>query len=265
MAENYNIACIGAGRVASHLLPALQQAGQNIVTVVSRSISSARRLADITGSGCSDDISSIDPGLDILFLTVPDHALPGIFNQINWFRGIVVHTSGSYSIDDPEVLNLQHGCFYPLQSFTINRSLNFNTIPVFVEGSDETVANVLINLARLITGRVYRLNSDNRAILHLAAVFANNFTNHMLTISEEILERSGLGRDVMHDLIRETFERFIEGSPAASQTGPAVRGDHPTIEKHLKLLSFSGEFKELYQFLTDSIQGYYKERPAEKP
>jgi len=264
MAEKYNIACIGAGRLASHLLPALQQAGQNIVTVVSRSISSARLLADLTGSGFSNDISIIDPGLDILFLTVPDHALPGVLNQVTWFRGIVVHTSGSFYIGDTDGLNFQHGCFYPLQSFTINRRLNFDTIPVFVEGSSETVTSVLINLAKLISGRVYRLNSENRAMLHLAAVFANNFTNHLLTISEEILERSGLGREVMNDLIWETFERFIEGSPAASQTGPAVRGDQPTIEKHLKLLSFSSEFKEIYQFLTDSIQGYYKHRPDEK-
>lgn len=260
MDKQYRIACIGAGNVASHLLPALNDAGHRIVQVFSKSVLSAQRLAEPLNAYYSNDITKLAAEVDILFLTAPDHALPDLIAEIAWVRCIVVHTSGSMPLSSFRYPKYPFGVFYPLQTFTRDRNLDFRTIPIFVEGSNDTVIAVLTNIAQQISNKVYLLDSEKRAHLHLAAVFANNFTNYLLTAANEILDRSGIDRSVLDSLIRETLEKAMDPSQQDTQTGPAVRRDLLTIKKHLNLLSFSNELKEIYQSLSTSIQNYYSAR-----
>ncbi len=264
MDKRYNIACIGAGNVAGHLLPALFSAGHNIVQVISRSSLSAQSLAIQLDADFSSKVDRLDPDLDLLFLTVPDHVLPNLINEVSWFRGIVVHTSGSVPLKRFSCVKYPHGVLYPLQTFSKNRQVDFKKIPIFIEGSDEIVHKVLTEVSQQISNKVYKLDSEKRAHLHLAAVFANNFTNYLITAADEILETAGIEREVISSLIRETLEKAIDPEQQSTQTGPAIRGDLPTIKKHLNLLSFSNELREIYQCLTTSIQNYYSTRSGDK-
>jgi len=260
MDNQYRIACIGAGNVSSHLLPAFNNAGHRIVQVISRSALSAQRLAEPFGADFSNEITKLDSSADILFLTVPDRVLPELIDEVSWFRGIVVHVSGSMPLSSFRYTKSHYGVFYPLQTFSRDRNLDFKTIPVFIEGSNQSVTDALSGLGQQISDKVYVLDSENRAFLHLAAVFANNFTNYLLTSASDILLRSGIERNVLDSLIRETLEKAIDPNQKDTQTGPAVRGDLVTIKKHLNLLSFSDELMEIYQSLSASIQKKYSAR-----
>ena len=235
MDERYNIACIGAGNVASHLLPALHKAGHNIVQVISRSVLSAQSLAIPLDAGFSSDIGSLNPNLDLLLLTVPDHVLPNLIVEVEQFKGIVVHVSGSIPLSSFSNVNYPNGVLYPLQTFTKNRQVDFKNIPIFVEGSDDVVLGILKEISCQISNEVHLLDSEKRAHLHLAAVFANNFTNYLMSAANDILETSGIERNVMDSLIRETLEKAMDPGQENIQTGPAIRGDLATIKKHLNL------------------------------
>ncbi len=250
--------------MASHLLPALCKAGHKIVQVISRSIVSAQSLAEPLGAQYSSSVISLNPDIDLLFLIVPDDVLPDIINEISWFRGIVVHTSGSLPLSSFNSVNYPNGILYPLQTFTKHRQLDFRSIPIFIEGSNETVLTLLREVSEQISNEVYELGSEQRAHLHLAAVFANNFTNYLFTAADEVLRTAGIERGVLNSLIRETLEKAIDPGPVTSQTGPAIRGDIATLKKHLNLLSFSTELREVYQCLTTSIQNYYSIRSGDK-
>jgi len=258
MDKVFNISCIGAGNVAGHLLPALFEAGHNIEQVISRSVGPGESLAKKVNAVFSKDVSDLNPGIEILFLTVPDHVLPDMISKLSGFKGIVTHTSGSVPLNCFSRVHYPNGVLYPLQTFSSSREIDFNNIPIFIEGSDTRVLSVLSEISNQISSKVSELNSEQRAYLHLAAVFANNFPNHLITIAKDILQERGLEPALVNDLIRETFEKAIDTGATGTQTGPAVRGDIPTIKKHLKLLSFSTEFQSVYQYLTRSIQEYYK-------
>lgn len=259
-----NIGIVGAGNVASHLAGALSEAGNEIVQVISRSQKSAEDLGARFNALVNTDLSELNQEIDLLILTVPDHVIPEIVKSLGDFKGIVVHTSGAVSIEVFKPLKCQSGIIYPLQTFTKGRELDFRTIPIFIEASDERVLFQLKEIFQKISDSVFELDSDNRAQLHLAAVFVNNFTNYMITAANDILHSSGIQKEVMISLIKETFEKSIEMGPDNSQTGPAIRDDITTIKKHLKLLSFSPEHSRVYQCLTEAIQSRYNEDLGKK-
>ncbi len=259
-----NIAIIGAGNVGYHIARALNEAGFKIIQVISRDKKSAEDIGTQYHAQVNTNISSLLPGIDILLLTVPDHAIPEIVKDLHNFQGIVVHTSGSVNIDVFRGLNCPHGIMYPLQTFTKGRELNFKNIPIFVEASDESVLSRLIDISKELSDSVYELNSESRSQLHLAAVFANNFTNYMISAANDVLDFSGIPKEVLVSLLNETFEKSLETGPDYSQTGPAIRGDNSTIKKHLKLLSFSPELSQIYQCLTEAIQSRYNRDSGDK-
>ncbi len=262
--RKYRIGIVGAGNVASHLVPALNSAGQKVNQIISRSVQSAQVLAKPIGAEFSSDIAKLNPELDIVFLTVPDHALLTLVNELLDFKGIVVHTSGTIPIDIFSHLKCSYGILYPLQTFSKGHEIDFKSIPVFIEASDKVILSVLKQISGEISDMVYELKSEQRAQLHLAAVFVNNFTNYLLTVANDIMESAGIEKGVMDSLLKETIEKYFENGSLNSQTGPAVRGDISTIKKHLNLLSFSPELSEIYQCLTESIQSRYKLGPGEK-
>jgi predicted short-subunit dehydrogenase-like oxidoreductase (DUF2520 family) len=257
--KRYTAGIIGAGNLAFSLAPALAGACCILDQVISRDESGAKQLSDPFNASYSTRISDLNPELDIVFLTVPDNAIKEVADKLKWFGGILVHTSGS--IDLTAILSGEkpRGVFYPLQTFSRTRPVEFSKVPVFIEGSDSYVIRVLGDISLALAGRIFEMDSARRSCLHLAAVFANNFTNFILSSSYDITTRSGIEKEVLETLIRETFEKALSAGPVSSQTGPARRGDMTTIKKHLNLLSFSPELMEIYKCLSDSILKYYKD------
>ena len=251
---SYRISFIGAGKVAWHLAPALQKSGNRIVQVISHSPLSAQKLGEKLGCDHTDRITRLDKDVQILFLTVPDHALVELINDISDYRGIVVHTSGTFSALRFACQKYKYGGMYPLQTFTIGRELDMSNVPVFVEGCEPAVTEKLVGLARGFSGTVNVVGHEERRWMHLAAVWSNNFTNHMIANAYGIMHEHELPVEWLEPLIRETFAKAIEMGPLKAQTGPAVRHDAGTLKKHVDLLSYSQELQVLYKRISDSIQ-----------
>ncbi len=258
--EQFRISFIGAGRVAKALAQVLYNTGFKIQEIVSKSGSSSRVLADLCNASPKPDLNFTD-GTDIIIAAVPDDALPGVLKKISCGESvIVVHTAGSIGLDVfPS--DLKHtGVFYPLQTFSEGRSINFKDIPFFIEASDPNTCEVLNSLAVSIGGEVHFVDTQRRKLLHVAAVFVSNFTNHMLTAGKKTTREAGFPFKILEPLINETILKAVENGPEVSQTGPAVRMDIGTIDKHIELLSFSPDLQNLYMEITKSIMGFYKEK-----
>jgi len=251
---SYRIGFIGAGRVAWHLAPALKNSGQQIVQVISRSLSSAKKLGDRAGCSYSDDLRQLDHTIEILFLTVGDDALVNLIGEIADFKGMVVHTSGTFPSMAFQTSKLRFGVFYPLQTFTMERPLDMSGVPVFIEGCDPAAAGMLTELASGFSCEIHHVTEEERKWIHLAGVWASNFTNHMLGNAYDIMNNHSLPVQWLRPLIQETFEKALVLDPKPSQTGPAIRHDQNTLASHLNMLSYSIELKELYDRISRSIQ-----------
>ena len=149
------------------------------------------------------------------------------------------------------------GIFYPLQTFTKGVAIDLKEVPICIEAKHRSTEKVLMSLGKSISKEVYNVHSDDRKILHIAAVFACNFTNHLLTISQEIMEDHQIDSSLLHPLIVETINKALSIGPADSQTGPAARDDQETIKKHLKLLRYRPEFRKIYKTISEHIQDHY--------
>jgi len=249
----YNISFAGAGRVASALSKRLYQKGFRIDLIVSPSEESGRRLAEECDAAWSADLT-YPSSTDILIVAVPDHRLGAVLENIRCKPGtLVVHTAGSFGIDIfPDAIH-DKGVFYPLQTFSEGRDVDFKGLPFLLEASGAKSSGTLAALAEAIEGRCYFVSADQRIIVHLAAVFICNFSNHMLSLGKQISDNSGLPFDIFYPLLQETVAKAIDLGPENSQTGPAVRNDGNTIEKHLELLSFSPELQKIYREITMSV------------
>ncbi len=254
MQEINKAVIIGAGNVATHLGPALKESGMQIMQVFSRTRASAEILARKIGCEYTTDIKKIQEGADIYVFCLSDSALFPILEQFPHKGTLSVHTSGSLSIDIFKAAAFtKAGVFYPLQTFSKNTRPDFQKIPICLEANNEELLTKLEKIALAISPDVRQINSAQREILHLAAVFACNFTNHMLAISNEILEMNQLPTDILHPLIEETIRKAIQQNPAAIQTGPAMRKDYLIMGKHIKQLSALPEYRKIYTFISESI------------
>jgi predicted short-subunit dehydrogenase-like oxidoreductase (DUF2520 family) len=252
------ISFIGAGKVAAAVCRELYHSGSKIDLVISPGPVKGKELAESCRAEWSQELS-IPGTTGIVIVAVPDGKLSGVLQEMKISgRTLVAHTSGSQGIDIfPEHIN-KRGVFYPLQTFSENRKIDFSSLPFLIESSDNESTDMLRHLAESMGSKVYITDSERRRWLHLAAVFACNFTNHMLTAGKEIAGKGGFEMDILEPLIKETIAKALENGPENSQTGPAVRNDFVTIEKHLELLSFSPELKKIYDELTATIINYYK-------
>jgi predicted short-subunit dehydrogenase-like oxidoreductase (DUF2520 family) len=258
--HKHNISFIGAGNVASSLCREMYRKGLTIDLVVSEGEINGKTLA----LSCKAEWSShprIPSSTKIVIVAVPDHKLKSVLAELICDDDtLIVHTAGSLGLDIfPEKI-LRKGVFYPLQTFTKNRNISFNDIPFLIESPKLKDAGILKSLAESLSSRVYFADTQHRRILHLAAVFVNNFTNHMFVMGQEIALKAGFSFEILSPLIHETISKAIELGPENSQTGPAIRNDKNTIEKHLDLLSFSPELQRLYNDLTKSIVKYYEKK-----
>jgi predicted short-subunit dehydrogenase-like oxidoreductase (DUF2520 family) len=252
------ISFVGAGRVAGALCTELYRAGFSIDMIVSKTESNGGSLASSCGAEWSSDpVFPVSSG--IIIVAVPDHQLVSVLNDLIIPGGsIVAHTAGSLGLEIfPETIP-DHGIFYPLQTFSDERKVDFNGLPFLLESDNDKTMQILVNLANALGGKVYNVDSERRKIIHLAAVFACNFTNHMLTLGNDLVKKAGFSFELLEPLIKETVLKALDNGPENSQTGPAVRNDHNTLEKHMDLLSFSPELQKLYNDMTSSIINYYK-------
>lgn len=228
-----SVAIVGTGNVGFHLNNELAKSDDlNVIQFNSRSQNS---LTDF----------------DIAILAVSDDAISEVSKNIE--SKLVVHTSGTTDIN---LLKNSHnkGVFYPLQSFSKQKEVDFSHVPLCIEAENKEDLELLETLGKSLKSKTYIVNSEQRKHLHLAAVFANNFSNHMFTLAEEICNKNNVPFEVLKPLIQETTKKIETLSPAKAQTGPAARGDQKTIENHLELLDTYQQ--ELYLKITQSIKKY---------
>jgi predicted short-subunit dehydrogenase-like oxidoreductase (DUF2520 family) len=248
-----NISFAGAGRVASALCKRISAKGFKIDLVVSLSEERGKRLAEDCNASWSDDLS-YPASTDIVIVAVPDHKLGAVLENMRCRpETLVVHTAGSFGIDIFPGRIHNKGVFYPLQTFSEGRDVDFKGLPFLLESSDSKSSHILADLAAAMGSKSFFVNTDQRILVHLAAVFICNFSNHMLSLGKQISGKAGLPFDIFYPLLKETVSKAIDLGPENSQTGPAVRNDRNTIEKHLELLSFSPELQQMYREITMSI------------
>lgn len=250
--QRLRIILLGAGNVATNLGLALKAADAEIVQVYSRKVANAKILAKKLKAKVLTDISKIDKRPALIIIAVKDDAIPALVKKLNAKGGIVVHTSGSISIDVLKKFE-QYGVFYPLQTFSKNREKDFSIVPICIEGSDVSTLHSLMNVAETLSDCVYHLDSKQRQAAHLAAVFANNFTNHIYAIAEDLLNEQKLPFDLIRPLIDETALKIMEHAPAEAQTGPAIRKDTKVMNAQLLLLKKHPELKKLYNEMSAGI------------
>lgn len=253
MKEIKNIVLIGAGNVATRLGLAFQKADLKVVQVYSRSTSSAKALGNVLGTDFTTDLTAISRNADLYILSVADDALQEVLGELEPGNSFLVHTSGS----QPMAVLLEHaknyGVFYPLQTFSKNRPVDFRKIPVCLEANNSRGLDQLKSLAGKISDVVLDVPSSQRRNLHLAAVFACNFPNFMYEIAALIVNKSGLDFNLLKPLILETAEKVQEVSPSEAQTGPALRGDKRVLEMHLAMLNEMPEFQAIYKKISEGI------------
>ncbi|MBC8052768.1 MAG: DUF2520 domain-containing protein [Sphingobacteriaceae bacterium] len=247
------ITLLGSGNVATHLGEAFKKAGHEIVQVWSRTAKNAAVLANSLQCGYTNHISDLSAEPDIYILSVPDDSITETALKFPFPEKILVHTSGTTGLEVPGI----SGVFYPVQTFSKSTKLDLSLVPIAIEGKDQEVERLLLELGGSISSRVVKLNSDQRKALHVAAVFACNFSNHLYGIAERILESKELSFDLIYPLILETAVKVQGNSPASVQTGPAVRGDQKTLDKHLQFLDTNPALKELYERISQSIINFY--------
>ncbi len=189
---------------------------------------------------------------DIYILALKDHAIKDVSRKLKDYGGLVVHTSGSISMEALSDFE-NYGVFYPLQTFSKNKEVDFNEIPICLEANKDSNLEKLEKLAEAISSHVLRVNSQQRKALHIAAVFVSNFTNHLYSFGAEICRENDLPFEILQPLIKETASKIEVLNPINAQTGPAVRNDQGTITTHLKFLT-NEQHQHIYRILTQSIQ-----------
>ncbi len=266
-----NISIIGTGNLAWHLSQALEKAGYRIAEVYGRDVSKAIQLAGLLYScEVKTDLDFSGSVSRLFIIAVSDDAVTGVCARMLLpENSVVVHTSGTRTLEEIEqTFHIHHdlpvscGVFYPLMTFSRNRRIGFDHVPLCIEAADEKSEALLVKTARALSDAVYLISSEERKVLHVAAVFACNFTNHLWGLAKEILESEELEFDILKPLITETFNKAILAKhPADVQTGPAVRGDQSIIKRHLEYLSDDEDLTRVYQALSDSIRDWHGEDP----
>jgi predicted short-subunit dehydrogenase-like oxidoreductase (DUF2520 family) len=249
-----NIVCIGSGNVATHLAIALKSIGAEIVQVWSRDSRNAEILAALTRAKTIRHWNELDRSADCYIIAVKDDAIPEVAAQLHSVKGVVVHTSGSTSMSVLAGAGTGYGVLYPLQTFSRTKAADLTKVPFCIEGDRPETLEKISVIAHLLSPLVSVVDTEQRRILHLAAVFACNFSNHLYHLSSQLLEQHQLKFDLLKPLILETAEKVQSALPFDVQTGPAVRNDEETMKKHLELLKGSPEWQQIYEMLSNSIK-----------
>ncbi len=245
-----NVVLLGSGNVARHLYTIFDsKKNSNVVQCYNRKgikLSKNQIITSITS-----DINTLTLA-DVYIIAVSDDAVIEVTKKLPFSNRLVVHTSGSVPLSSMADRN-RRGVFYPLQTFSADKEVDFLKVPICIETENQNDFLILESLANSISTMVYPISSEQRNMLHVAAVFVNNFTNHMFSLGNDICKEYGVPFEVLHPLIQETAKKIITIDPDQAQTGPAIRNDIQTIERHLSVLKKDSQ-KKIYKSLTKSIQ-----------
>ena len=244
------VVIIGSGNVATSIALSLKNRCE-LVQIYSRTIANAQALAQLVGCEAISDLRNVAPDADVYIISVKDDAIASVVDVVPDNGALWLHTSGSTPIDVFREKRTRYGVLYPMQSFSKSHPARMSEVHIFIEGCDSYASKEVKELASLMTKNVHEASSKERERLHIAAVFACNFANHMFTLSSEVLNDAGIPFDAMLPLIKTTIAKLDSMTPQESQTGPAARGDVKIIEKHLK--SLHGDKRKIYKLLSQSI------------
>jgi len=247
------ITIIGSGNVATHLAAAFKNAGHRLIQVYSRDMQNAALLAYHVGAEAIDDLKQLNPETDLFVISVKDDAIAAIAAELTRYQKLTVHTSGATDLQTLAAIIPKAGVFYPLQTFSKTKEVDFWTVPLCIEGANEEITWELEQLGQTISNNVNRISSIQRRVLHLAAVFACNFPNYLYDIARQLLEDDQMGFDLLKPLILETAQKIQDNLPADVQTGPAVREDEKTMAAHLQMLDNEPHLKQIYELLSQGI------------
>lgn len=246
------VVILGGGNLAFHLINEFQKSTEiQLVQVYNRSIEKLDYLKNKVS--IISKISDLKDA-DIYIIAISDNAISEFSKELSLKNKLVVHTSGALAINNLKS-HSNKGVFYPLQTFTKNKNINFSTIPICIEASTEQDLLLLEKLAKSISEKCYNVNSKQRKSLHVSAVFVNNFVNHLYFIGNEICKQQNVSFDILLPIINETASKINSLPPFQAQTGPAKRNDTKTIQEHLALLSDNQQ--NIYKLLTNSISNTY--------
>ena len=252
-----SICIIGNGNIAWELGRAFHQAGISITGIISRNPKEGKLLADTLGSVFVDLDADDFPQADIYLLAIKDDAIRDVGEKI--FRGDMrlVHTSGAVEAEALEFRENACGVIWPMQTILKNRDVDFKNTLMVVTSNDSLLEEELAQLAKKISQRVLIGTDRQRAMLHLGAVWTNNFVNHLFDIAQYLLAEENLEFKVFLPMIREHVAKLEQFTPDQLQTGPARRGDHATLGRHLKLMEDHPNWQQLYDDISDSIMQKY--------
>lgn len=247
------VVLLGAGNVATHLFEAFKESNEvEVVQVYNRTKTKLKAFTKYTNT--TNSLSELE-NADVYIISVNDDAIESVSNSLILDNRLIVHTSGSVTIEALKK-HKNRGVFYPLQSFTKNKEVDFTTVPMCLETALKSDYSVLETMAKSISKSVYSINSNQRKSLHVAAVFVNNFVNHLYHQAHQICKENDVPFEVLHPLLLETAQKAIEIDPKNAQTGPAKRNDNDVIQNHIQQLPQQVR-KEIYSLLTKSIQETY--------
>ena len=249
-----NIILLGSGNVATHLGIALKNSNYTIVQVFSKSIKNAKLLANKLDTHFTNDLTKLK-STDLIIVCINDDAILSVLSQIK--NTAIVHTSGSIGLDIFKQKFTNYGVFYPLQTFNKEIDINISEIPFCIEGNSLGFEKQLIKIAKALSNNVVKMNSQQRKQLHIAAVFACNFSNHMYSIADDLLAKKNIDFKILLPLIRKTNANLENYRPKEVQTGPAKRKDTAIIQEHIATIK-ENEIKELYHRISDNIIKYHE-------
>jgi len=253
-----DIVLIGAGNLATRLGLRLRECNHRIVQVYSRTEASAKLLASLLGSEWTTQPDEISPEGQLYLISVSDKAVESVLAQMNFGNRLVAHTAGSMPMDVLQPFTINYGVFYPLQTFSKSREVDFAQIPICIEANSPENLEILHKLGRSMSNDIREIDTVQRRQLHLSAVFVCNFVNHLYAVGEELLKEEKIDFDILKPLILETAAKAVEFSPKEVQTGPAVRYDRNVIDKHLEMLKSHSQWNDIYKLMSESIHQLHR-------
>ncbi|MBD5201859.1 MAG: DUF2520 domain-containing protein [Bacteroides sp.] len=247
------VVVIGSGNVASALAVAIENSGAgSVIQIYSRNIDHARALASrLECAATTDSTEDISADADIYLVSLADDAVTETLTKIRPNDALWLHTSGSLDMDVLSGMSDRYGVFYPLQTFSRNRKVDLSAVTLFTEGSSPAVEDEIARFGEKIFRNIIHADSVTRSRMHVAAVFACNFSNYMWSIAYDLLSEDGIPFDVLGPLLRETLDKALSMPPREGQTGPARRADQRIIEAHASSLPPKEE--EIYRLLSKNI------------
>jgi predicted short-subunit dehydrogenase-like oxidoreductase (DUF2520 family) len=249
-----SVSFIGAGNVANHLAVALFEKGITINEICSKKGDSATELSKKVNARVVSDYQYFTNQNDIFIVAVNDNEIENVLTHFPFPQSLIAHTSGTFDAKNSFEHLTRKGVFYPLQTFSKNSKISLNDVPFLIETQQQNDEALLKTLAQLLSDKVAITNTIDRQYIHLAAVFACNFTNHFYAIASKILENQQLSLDILFPLISQTVEKIKTTHPIQAQTGPAIRKDSIVIQKHIDMLKNHPEWQKIYTFVSENIQ-----------